>query len=160
GGGGSSKKARELAKKRVEREEQEKRESLAGLEKVDEAKDKQGEKDQEGDSKKYKERTGGLRWVAITGTLDNKKQRELYAAALRQDCASATPHYLRLEVQRQPLQADGSWPKEWETVNREDNLNVLSNVTEQEEDAELTPAEVRLEALVDFLPFLRAGAWK
>jgi hypothetical protein len=107
----------------------------------------------------FKEITKGLRWVAITGTLDHKKLRENYLTALKNP-AVAHPHFKQLDVQRQTKQPDGSWPgaDEWEKVDRDSNNKILDNLPEEEE--ELTPDTVRIKNLVDPLPFLKAGYWE
>lgn len=103
-----------------------------------------------------KEITKGLRWVAITGVLDHKKLRENYLQALKNP-AIAQPHFKQLDVERQVLQSDGSW-SEWEAVDSERNWEIVDNLPEEEE--ELTPESVRLDALVDPLPFLKSGYWE
>ncbi len=104
----------------------------------------------------YKEVVRGLRSVVITGTLDNKKLRDNYLKALKSE-ALAYPYYKRLDVQRQTLGPDGQW-SDFADVDADANLNVLDNLTET--DDELTADDVRLEALVDPLPFPKAGYWQ
>jgi hypothetical protein len=104
----------------------------------------------------YKEVVKGLRSVVITGTLDNKKLRENYLNALK-DPNLAYPNYKRLDVQRQTLGEDGKWPEVWVDVDADANLDILDNLTET--DTELVPDDARLEALVDPLPFPKAGYW-
>ena len=79
--------------------------------------------------------TKGYRWVAITGVLDHAKLVANYREALKNP-AVAHPNYKRLDLQRQTLQADGTWTK-WENVSSDENLKVLDNLPE--EDEELTP---------------------
>ena len=62
-----------------------------------------------------KEITKGYRWVVVTGVLDHAKLIANYREALKNP-AVAHPNYRRLDLQRQTLQADGSWTK-WETVS-------------------------------------------
>jgi len=104
----------------------------------------------------FKERSYGKRWVVLTGTIDHKQLRDNYLQALKRP-ESAHPNYKRLEVERQTKQPDGSW-SDWEAVDSDRNYKVLDNLPEEEE--ELTPEDVRFEALVDPLPFLRAGYWE
>ncbi len=106
---------------------------------------------------KSKETTKGFRWVAVTGTLDNKKLRENYATALRSDYASVAPNFQRLDLSRQRLGDDGEW-SDWEEVAFEENEKILLNLPEADE--EMTRDDTRLDAIVDMLPFLRAGYWK
>jgi hypothetical protein len=104
----------------------------------------------------YKEVTKGLRWVAITGVLDHKKVRDNYLTALKNP-AVAHPNYMQLDAQRQVLGDDGTW-SDWQDVDIEKNREVGFNLPEQEE--ELAPENVLLSALVDPLPFLKAGYWE
>ena len=103
-----------------------------------------------------KEVTKGLRWVAITATLNHEQMLENYRQALKNP-SIAQPHYRRLDVQRQVKQPDGSWA-DWADVDAERNLAVLDNLPM--EDEELTPDNVRPTDLNDPLPFLTAGLWE
>lgn len=111
-----------------------------------------------GPAKVYKEETRGERWVAIIGVLDHKQMRKNYADALKLDVNSANPNYKRMDIERKQQNPDGTWPEKWSMLDYNSNLRVLDNIPEQDE--ELTPDEVRLEALVDPLPFLKAGYWR
>src|SRR5947209_16606970 len=104
----------------------------------------------------YKETLRGLRWVSITGVLDYKKLRENYEAALKKP-EVAYPHFKGLALKRQARDSDGNW-SEWEDVDSERNLEILNNLPE--EDEELTLDTARIDAIVDPLPFLRAGYWE
>ena len=69
------------------------------------------------------------------------------------------PNFLRVDVQRQTLGSDGTWSA-FEDVNADRNLAVLDNLPEVEEElVPEAPAGPRLEALVDPLPFPKAGYW-
>ena len=103
-----------------------------------------------------KEITKGLRWVALTATLDHAQVLANYRKALKNPSV-AKPYYLRLDVQRQEMMTDGSW-SEWEDVASKRNLEILDNLPEVDE--ELTPDNVRPENLNDPLPFLKAGLWE
>ncbi len=103
-----------------------------------------------------KEIVKGYRWVAITGVLDHEKMRANYREALKNP-AVAHPNYLRLDLQRQTLQTDGSWT-EWQNVDADANLRILDNLPEHDE--ELAPDNARPDTLVDPLPFLKAGLWE
>jgi len=103
-----------------------------------------------------KEITKGLRWVALTGTLDHGQMLTNYREALKNP-AIAQPNYARLDVQRMRKQADGSWT-DWAPIAVDKNLEILDNLPE--EDEELTPENVRPTNLVDPLPFLNAGLWE
>ena len=102
----------------------------------------------------FKETTKGLRWVVLTGILDYKELRENYLNALK---VPAYPHFKQLEVERQTLQPDGSWSP-WEPVDADRNHSILDNLPEVEE--EYAARESLLDALVDPLPFLKAGLWQ
>jgi len=103
-----------------------------------------------------KEITKGFRWVAVTGVLDHAKMLANYRDALKNP-AVAHPNYERLDVQRKTLQTDGTWTQ-WVTVSSDENLKVLDNLPEVDE--ELAPDNVLPAALVDPLPFLKAGLWE
>ena len=111
------------------------------------------------DEGNYKEITKGARWVVLTGTLNYKLLRDNYLKALKRP-EVAYPHFRAeggLDLQRQYQQDDGTWT-DWENVDRDANLAILENLPEEEE--ELTPDEVRLDPLIDPLPFLKAGFWE
>jgi hypothetical protein len=147
-------------KKELERQEKLRQALLAGKAPVGDSKAKEEEKKQLEEFMKengpWKETTRGLRWVVITGVLDHKKMRDNYLAALKNP-AVAHPNYKQLDVQRQVRGSDGTW-SEWQDVDAEKNRAIVFNLPDEEE--ELTPQEVRLSALVDPLPFLKAGLWE
>ena len=103
-----------------------------------------------------KEKTQGIRWVAITGVLDYKALRSSYLLALKRP-EVAYPHFKQLDVERQVKQSDGSW-SDWEAIDQSRNLQILDNLPE--EDEEWTPETVRISTLVAPLPFLKAGFWE
>lgn len=111
-----------------------------------------------------KSRLRGFRWVAVTGVVDNRKLRESYARALKLDMSTAYPHYLRVDLERQERRDDGTWSR-WTPVDRKySKEQVLELLTDVEAEtgpsgAPITPTDVRLEELVDPLPFLEAGYW-
>jgi hypothetical protein len=143
----------EIAAKEKKKNESENAKLKAKL--VGEAKDEPAKDDEDDfDSKDWKETTKGYRWVALTGVFDHKQQRENYAKALKIDFASAAPHYLRLDAERQSLNSDGSW-SEWEEVDREPSKDVLDDAVE--EDEELVPSEAIIKSIADYLPFLRSS---
>ncbi len=161
GGMGKKKKATK-SRADIEREAKAEQERLArqlaaklagGDAPAEETKKDEGSEDQ---GPPGKEIVKGYRWVAITGTLDHEKMRANYREALKNP-AVAHPNYLRLDLQRQTLQTDGTWT-EWQNVDAEANLRVLDNLPE--EDEELTPESVRPKNLVNPLPFLKAGLWE
>ncbi len=105
----------------------------------------------------FKETTKGYRSVVVTGTLDNKKLRENYLAALKES-SLAYPNYKRVDAQRQILLPTGKWT-EFAYVDIDAKYRVLDNLPEV--DDELVPKSPGplLEALVDQLPFAKAGFW-
>lgn len=103
-----------------------------------------------------KEVTKGLRWVAVTGTLDHDLLKENYRKALK-NASIAHPNYRGLDIQRQVKQEDASWG-DWADVDAARNLEILDNLPM--EDEELAPDVVRPETLVDPLPFLTSGLWE
>ncbi len=105
----------------------------------------------------YTSSTKGLRWVSVTGVLDNRKLKENYLAALK-DPAFAYPNYSKIELERQVKTDKGDWSR-WSKLDTDKNYVVIDNLVEVDPD-ELTPDNVRLEALVDPLPFLKAGYWE
>jgi len=149
---GALEKAKE--EERIKRENERLKAGLAGkgadeLAKADETKDEP--------TTQPKETTKGYRWVALTGLLDHKQLRENYAKALKVDFATAAPHYLRLDAERQLMNPDGTWPDEWEAVERDPSQKVLDDAAETED--ELVPDEELLTGLVDYLPFLKVGGF-
>lgn len=145
-------------KRKYEEEQKKLKRQLAGnVEEGEEAKGKKEEAATEGaPTVPSKEIVRGLRWVAITGVLDYKKLRDNYTKALK-NSAIAYPHFKQLDVERQVLQSDGEWSP-WEATDSERNWAIVNNLPEEED--ELTPESVRLNALVDPLPFLKAGYWE
>ncbi len=108
----------------------------------------------------YKERVDGRRVVSIIGVLDHKRLRDRFARALKQSYDVSHPDYQRLEVERQvydPINAEWS---DWTKVARAEEQEVVKYAAyEHDEDPEFSPAEVRLDPLVDFLPYLVTGDW-
>ena len=147
------------AKKRRELDEKKRKEAFAG--KVDPAKDKEKAAEQPdlaAPQGPWKEETHGRRWIVITGVIDNAQMIKNWQLALKNP-AVAFPNYKRLDVEHRILQSDGTW-SEWvandaETQNK--NYEVLDNLPEI--DTEYVPEPQRPAALVDPLPFLRAGYW-
>jgi hypothetical protein len=156
---GSRKSAAEVKREQEQEVEQKKRDIAAKLAGSDEgpAANDEEKKDAQANAPKenYKETTKALHWIAITGVIEHGKLVQNYREALK--TASASPHYARLELERQTRQKDGSWSG-WEKVNAEENLKVLDNLPE--EDEELTPDNVRPDNLNDPLPFLKSGLWE
>jgi hypothetical protein len=111
------------------------------------------------------EEVRGFRFVTVTGVLDHKRLRENLAKALKLDLSGAHPDYKRLDLERQELQPDGSWT-DWEPVDREwtrDNVLDLLHYEDPETspttDLPMVQDEVKLETLVDPLPYLEVGYW-
>ncbi len=148
-------KAQIAAEEKLDREIEEKRLKglLAGK---DVPKKEDAKEEEEEDAMEFKEITKGLRWVAVTATLDYKQLRDNYLKALKNPSA-AYPNFKRADLERQELQSDGTW-SEWALVDGAKNEEILFNLPET--DDELTPEDVRLSPLVDQLPFLKAGYWE
>jgi hypothetical protein len=159
GGAGSARRRMDEARKREE--EKKKREleaaqkgrALAGK---GEPKKEETTTETPGIEPRMKEKTVGIRWVAITAVLNYKQLREFYLTALKQP-EVAYPHFKQLEVERQVKQPDGSW-SEWEAIDQTRNMQILDNLPE--EDEEWTPETVRIGSLVAPLPYLKAGFWE
>ena len=142
------------AKQRKALEEKQRKEAFVG--KVDPAKDK--EKDQPEAAPPqgpWKEETHGKRWIVITGVIDNAQMIKNWQLALKNP-AIAYPNYKRLDVERRTRQSDGTW-SDWEAIDQNKNYEVLDNIPEI--DTEYVPEPQRPAALVDPLPYLRAGYW-
>jgi len=153
GMGGAPQPDDEKSKKKREVEEKRRKGLLAGKE--EEAKEPEKDDDVEVGGP-FKEEVRGLRWVVITGVLDHKKMRDNYLTALK-DPAVAHPNYKQLELQRQVRRADGTWG-DWVDVDMKKNHEISWQLPEGED--ELTPDDVRIDTLVDPLPFLKAGYWE
>lgn len=107
--------------------------------------------------KDYDEELKGLRWVVVTGLVDNDAMRQNVASALRIDKSSAYANYKEVQVERQELDEDGRWT-DWQPVDVEYNRLVTDNIPAI--DADFSPEDARLYGvLVDPLPYLRIGFW-
>jgi RNA polymerase sigma factor (sigma-70 family) len=104
----------------------------------------------------WKEADVPLRWVGITGVIDNQGVREALTLARKIELAEAYPNYKRLEVQRQVRRPGENW-SDWRDVDHNKNYEVLDNLPQL--SPERMPDEVRPAALVDPLPFLKKGTW-
>jgi hypothetical protein len=98
----------------------------------------------------------GYRWVALVGVIDHRKLVQNFTRALKD--SNAAPHYLRLDIQRQVLGDDGNWGERWVSVDHKKTDEILGEI--QSVDEEWTPENVRLDELVDPLPFLEVGSWR
>ena len=161
--GGKSKKndrsgALEAAKKKRddERAARQKQRGFAGAENVVDEPEKAAATGPERTVENSETTLQGLRYTTLIGKFDHKRQKELYARALKLDPASADPHYERLEIERQERNGDGTWGP-WTKVNRDryDEVDLLLTDVETEE----VPKDARIDALVDRLPFLEVGYW-
>ncbi len=152
--GASGSGGKEEEKKKRELEERQKKNALAGSGTLKET-PQEGAADA-ASQVPSKEITKGVRWVAITGVLDNGRLHENYLAALKRP-EVAYPHFKQLDVERQVKQPDGSW-SDWEAIDLDRNRLLLDNLPEADE--EWTPETVRISSLVAPLPFLKAGSWE
>lgn len=157
GGGGAplSKKDEEAQKKAQAEEDARIKRQLAG--KVDPTKDTEKTEAEASAEPKLpdKEAVKGLRWVTLTGVLDNETLLKNYEEALK--IVPAYPNFREVEVERQAKADDGQWT-EWAVIDPARNNLVLDNIPEIDE--ELTAETARLETLVAPLPFLKAGYWE
>ena len=146
-------------KKRRESEEEKRKAAFAGKADIEKDKEKakaDGEEAADPASQgPWQEETRGKRWVVITGVIDNEQLKKNYLLALKNP-AIAYPNYVAAGVERRQRQSDGSWTA-WTSPDQDKNYLVLDNVTELE--TEYVPATQRIEALVDPIPFLKAGYW-
>jgi RNA polymerase sigma factor (sigma-70 family) len=97
-----------------------------------------------------------IRWVVVTGIVDHRRVQEWF---LKNGCTTppaAEYAYRRADLERQALQKDGTWSP-WEPIDLEAKLEVLDNLPEEEQ--ERVPNRLRVNNLIDSLPFLRTGAW-
>ena len=152
------KKAAEARKKEEEKKKREieAQRKIARLAGGAEAKKEEAETTSPGAEVPMKEKTQGIRWVAITGVLNYKVLHTSYLLALKRP-EVAYPHFKQLDVERQIKQSDGSW-SDWEAIDQSRNLQILDHLPE--EDEEWTPESVRISTLVAPLPFLKAGFWE
>jgi hypothetical protein len=161
GAAGAGKRARSGALAAAEKEKEEKEEDrrnkagLAGIEEVKKDDDKP-EEVADASADKYETVLRGYRFVTAVGKFDLKAQKELYAKALKIDAASADPQFKGLEVQRQELNGDNTW-SDWQAINAKKHAEVYAILTKTED--EIVPKELRIDALVDSLPFLEVGYW-
>ena len=149
----------EVTKKAGETPQEKRLRSLAG--KTDQAKKIDDAKAEEPEAPPvpqgpFKEDTFGKRWVVVTGVVDNELLNKNWLAAVKNP-ATAYPQYVRVDVERQAENDDGSM-SEWTLLDWESKFDkVLDQMPEGDE--ELVPLTMRPENLVDPLPFLRAGYW-
>jgi hypothetical protein len=104
----------------------------------------------------WKEVETPLRWVVVTGVVDNLGVREALAQARKIKLADAFADYKRADIQRQVRPRGGDW-SDWNLLDQQKNYDVLDNLPEI--SPERTPAEYRPAALVDPLPSLKKGTW-
>jgi hypothetical protein len=143
-------------KKRREEEEEKRKKQFAG--KVEDAakdKDKKDDGTPDAVNGPYKEETRGMRWVVVTAVIDQEQLKKNYLMALKNP-AVAYPNYKRVSIQRRQRLSEGGW-SEWDKVDRDKCYDVLDNLPQL--STEFVPVARRPEALVDYLPFLKAGYW-
>jgi len=108
----------------------------------------------------YKTEVRGQRWVAVVGLLNHKQLRERYAKALKVGYDQAHPDYERVEMERQQYDPLANQWSSWRPVDSDINETIKMEVAAEEgDDQEYTDPEVRLDPLVDFLPYLSVGYW-
>lgn len=106
-----------------------------------------------------KETSEAHRRIAVTGAVDHRAIRVVVSRQPRpqKDFLRILREYRRAEVERQQRRAGGEWSA-WSPIDRAKTCGILRNVPEEAE--ELTTDDVRPAALVDPLPFLKAGVWE
>jgi RNA polymerase sigma factor (sigma-70 family) len=109
-----------------------------------------------GDPGPAREVIADLSWVVVTGVVDHRAIKRNLAARRKVGRHAAEIVYRRVDLERQERSQAGGW-SEWQTVDPEPTMRILDNLPEV--DAEKTPDELRIESLVDPLPFLKAGVW-
>jgi hypothetical protein len=96
-----------------------------------------------------------LQWVVVTGIVDHRRVQDW----VRNDGWSTPPRaeylYRRADLERQTLQKDGTWSA-WGPVDVDAKLEILDNLPEVDE--ERVPEPLRVNDLIDPLPFLKKGA--
>ncbi|HKI17320.1 MAG TPA: sigma factor-like helix-turn-helix DNA-binding protein, partial [Isosphaeraceae bacterium] len=97
-----------------------------------------------------------MRWAVVTGIVDHRATQASFSDGGRFAPPPMAQIYRRVELERQIQVGAGAW-SDWRPVDPEPNFQILDNMPE--EDAERTPPEVRLDALVDPLPHLTDGFW-
>src|SRR5262249_49206836 len=106
---------------------------------------------------RFQEAPHAIRWAVITGLIDYDRVPKDWIEAARERDPHAESLYIRVDLQRQTLQKDGTWSG-WKRVDVEANLAILDNLPEVED--ERVPAHYRVESLVDPLPHLTEGKWE
>jgi RNA polymerase sigma factor (sigma-70 family) len=117
----------------------------------------------DGSNGAYEEKLEEHRWAIVTGILNHDAVRDSLVRSARQAArpgGAATrghPNYRRLDLERQEHRPGGIWSA-WAEVDVLKNYSILENVPEVESEDRM-PEQVRLDALVDPLPFLKVGSW-
>ncbi|QEH39082.1 ECF RNA polymerase sigma factor SigE [Aquisphaera giovannonii] len=104
-----------------------------------------------------REEVRDLRWVVVTGIIDHRRVQDGFRKGGDATPPVAADAYRRGDLERQVLREDGTWSP-WEPIDLEAKLQVLDNLPEVGE--ERVPGRLRVDALIDPLPFLKTGAWK
>jgi hypothetical protein len=105
-----------------------------------------------------KEVVRDLQWVVVTGIVDHHRVQEWFRKNGRRSTPPRAEYlYRRADLERQTLQKDDTWSA-WGPVDVDAKLEILDNVPEVEE--ERVPEPLRVQDLIDPLPFLKRGAWR
>ncbi len=118
--------------------------------------DPKGERIPDPTTRAFREVEVDLRWVAITGLLDDQAVREANTLAGEAGPFVGAPEYRRVDVERQVRGPGGDW-SDWSRIDVDKNYQVLDNLPEV--TPERLPKAVLPLALVDTLPVLRQGRW-
>jgi hypothetical protein len=98
-----------------------------------------------------------LPWAVVTGIVDHRDIQRRVSKGGESPAITARELYRRVELGRQTLLPSGTW-SDWQLVDAEPTLRILDNLPGQDE--EMTPEELRIDALVDPLPFARGATWE
>lgn len=105
----------------------------------------------------FREDERAIRWAVITGVIDHREMLRALDVADRKLPRPVEELYMRVDQERQVLQKDGNW-SQWALVDPAPTLEVLDNLPAIE--AERVAEPLRVDGLVDPLPFLISGAWR
>ena len=128
--------------------------------------DKDGERTRVGGGSEgaHREMLEEHRWAIITGVVNHDAIRKSLLLSARQtggpdgEATGGHPNYRRLELQRQEHRPGGIWSP-WARVDPLKNLHILDNLPEVEIEDRM-PEQVRIDELVDPLPYLKVGSWE
>jgi RNA polymerase sigma factor (sigma-70 family) len=98
-----------------------------------------------------------LPWAVVTGTVDHRDIQGRASKGRESSTVTASELYRRVELERQTLSSERVW-SDWQPVDIEPKIRIFDNLPEQ--DVEKTPETLRIDALVDPLPFAKGFTWE